>query len=272
MNSYSYKWAEYEIGEPVRFCISNNLTALSPHSHDELELMYFYNTGGGKYFCNGKYIDFSEKDLIVVNSKEIHSCDKWGEQSSAVCVMINTSKLLAASLRNLIYENKISDPQIDYDFKKLRSVTCEINMNPTEKECKIISIIYSILGTLSQYSTSKSIYNHRRSEIDSILHFIDENLSENLTSALLADKMHLSKDRFYHVFKEQTGVSPVNYILTARIKKACELMENTDMTIQEIALECNFCTSSYFTKKFSEYMKITPSEYRKQNCYYLWKF
>ena len=272
MNAFSYKWSYCEVYEPIHFCISDNLSPLSPHLHDEIELMYFYDTDGGKYFCNGKYIDFSRRELIVVNSKEIHSCDNWGEHCSAVCVMINPCKLSAESLINLTYENKVSDLKIDYYFNKLKSAVCE-EINKTEKKCKLISIIYSILGTLSKYSApQKSSYNHRRGEIDGILRYIGENLSENLTSAVLAEKMHLSKDRFYHVFKEYMGVSPINYILTERIKKACELLENTDMTIQEIASECNFCTSSYFTKKFFEYMKIMPSEYRKHKYSYLWKF
>lgn len=257
-----FNWLDAD--KPIRICISDNLGKLLPHAHDEIELMYFYKSAGGKYSCGGKNISFTSKNLLVVNPWECHGCDDWGNACVAACVIINTKMLSALSIKGQVYENKISDIRLDADFNELRPLIFANNLNYTEKECRINSIIYNILGTLSHYAKEPTVKKRRRAEIDQILKFIDENISENLTLEMLAENACLSKDRFYHIFKEDVGVAPSKYIVKERIKKACGLLINTDMSVQEIADECGFCTSAYFSKIFSEYMDISPSGYRKQ--------
>lgn len=265
LSNYSYKWTyNKNMYEPIRICITNNPMPLLMHSQKEIELMYFYKTGGGKYLCEGKNILFSSNELLVINPGEVHGCNDWGADCIAACIIIDTNKLSVAELKKFTYNNKISNSEIDDNFYKLKSLLDKNNLNDAERDCKVTSIVYNIMGVLSHYIRAENTQNSRRYEINQILDFIDENISEKLTINLLAKKMYLSDDHFYHIFKQHIGMSPINYILTKRIEKACWLLKNSELKISEIALECNFSTSSYFSKKFLEYMKLTPSEYKKQ--------
>ena len=55
----------------------------------------------------------------------------------------------------------------------------------------------------------------------------------------------------------------MEYIAKRRIQAAKELLTGTDMTIEDIAAETGFCTSSYFCKLFKKYEGITPTHFRK---------
>lgn len=262
MKTLHFNWYNTSDRMPIRICISDSLEPLLPHSHDEIELMFFYQSDCCNYLCNSKNFLFSSKDTLVVNSGEIHSCANWGNDCTVACVIINTNMLSDLSIKYVKFLNKIYDMCLTNCFEKLKSVLSDNNLNICETECKIYSIIYDILSILSHYTTYKTNTIHR-DDIKEILKYIDVNLCQNITLDILANKSYLSKDRFYHIFKEYTGFSPIKYILKQRIKKSCDLLKNSNMSIQEIALECNFCTSSYFSKKFLEYMKISPSKYRK---------
>lgn len=260
MKSMCFNWTDS--GEPVRLCISDTLTALLPHSQKETELMFFYRTEGCRYLCNGKELLCSSNDMLAVNPGELHSCSNWGRDCVAACVMINVDALSVPMLKNMNYPNKVRDEKIIECFGRLRALAEDETLNECGKRCGIYGIVYDILAALSNYS--KPVLNGSvRNDINEILSYIDANVSEDITPERLAEKIHLSKSRFYHIFKDCTGLTPVGYILKQRIKKACEILKSSDMSIQEIADECNFCTSSYFSKKFSEYMQVSPSEFRK---------
>lgn len=261
MKTLSFNWFDSNNYIPVRICVSDNLGPLLPHSHSELELMYFYRCSECRYLCNGTEISCRSNDLIAVNPGEIHSCSDWGADCSAVCVIIDTAMLPVSSVKYMTFANTVSDGRIKICFEELKLLFADNDLSFSEKECKIYSIIYNIFSILSKYSVQHSIKTHWE-DISEILRYIDTHISSDIAISALAEKYHLSRDRFNHVFKDYIGLSPVNYILRQRIKKSCELLKNTDMTISEIAMECNFCTSAYFCKKFSEYMQTTPTQYR----------
>ena len=59
-------------------------------------------------------------------------------------------------------------------------------------------------------------------------------------------------------------MQPVVYLNSYRIQRSLELLDNTDNKIIEIASMCGFDHVGYFNRKFMEYMKCTPTEYRKR--------
>ena len=89
--------------------------------------------------------------------------------------------------------------------------------------------------------------------------------SREIDVASYAADCHLSVSRFVHVFKEITGTSPANFIIAIRIKKACELLENTDLTVLQIAQTVGIDDQNYFSRLFKKRTGLAPSAYRK-NC------
>lgn len=267
MHTAQYNWNNKNFTKSaIEICYSESPSVLVAHAHEKLELMYFFDTEKCDYVCQNNKLELKQNDLLVVNPFEVHSCNNWGKNCKVICVLIDLKKLNIPSLYKLYFKIKISnDQEITNIFENIRQILFSSKLNTLEKDCKINSLIYKLLAVLSKYSSTIKNHSNRLNELKDILKFIEQNISQNISIAQLANIMHLSEDRFYHIFKERTGISPTVYILAKRIEKACYYLENTDMKISQIAQECNFCTSSYFTKKFKSIIKITPNQYRKQH-------
>jgi AraC-like DNA-binding protein len=81
----------------------------------------------------------------------------------------------------------------------------------------------------------------------------------------LAKLCNLSLSSFKREFKKVFDDSPANYILSAKIKKAKELLAISDLPINEIAYETGFNDPLYFTRQFKKKVGNSPSAYRKEN-------
>ncbi|MBI3991449.1 MAG: helix-turn-helix transcriptional regulator [Candidatus Omnitrophica bacterium] len=68
---------------------------------------------------------------------------------------------------------------------------------------------------------------------------------------------------FCKVFKDTSGMTPMEYVTNYRVQKACDLLSNTTKSVTEICFDVGFHSSSYFTKIFKEIIKITPKDYRR---------
>ncbi|MBN1415124.1 MAG: AraC family transcriptional regulator [Bacteroidales bacterium] len=92
---------------------------------------------------------------------------------------------------------------------------------------------------------------------------IREKLNRNLNVEALADELDIGYSLFRKTFKKYTGLSPVQYHLSLRLKQAHYLLASTSMSIKEIAFRLGFCSVYYFSKLFKEKTHTTPGEFRK---------
>jgi len=96
---------------------------------------------------------------------------------------------------------------------------------------------------------------------DAIAH-IETCFAEKITLDDLAQKANLSKRHFQRIFMECLGRSPIDHLLHVRIQKAAELLRHSNRTITEIAFDCGFSDSNYFTRQFRQIMNQSPGQYR----------
>ena len=114
-----------------------------------------------------------------------------------------------------------------------------------------------------QISQSSVNYSH----IEKACNYIRSHLSEDLSLARVSAEVYLSKNHLCHIFRTLTGVSFGEYVKQERIQRARILLCTTDSSIDDIAAECGFNSSTYFTTVFRKEMGIAPSIFRsKYNC------
>jgi AraC-like DNA-binding protein len=94
---------------------------------------------------------------------------------------------------------------------------------------------------------------------------IETGFAEKITLGDLAGKAHLSKRHFQRIFQECINRSPIDYLLHIRVQKAAELLKHSSRPITDIAFECGFGDSNYFTRQFRKIMNQTPKQYRQTN-------
>lgn len=104
---------------------------------------------------------------------------------------------------------------------------------------------------------------NNRTEIQGIINYIEEHLTEKLTLVKLAQLAHYSEYHFHRLFQFYTGNTVMTYIRNRRLSTAAALIRDTDQRLLEIALECGFQSHETFTRSFRKYFGLMPSELRR---------
>lgn len=102
-----------------------------------------------------------------------------------------------------------------------------------------------------------------RDNINRAINFLREYYNEDYSLEEVAKIANLSTYHFIRVFKNETGKTPIEYLLDFKIDKAKSLLTNKDKSISEICYDCGFNNPSHFTRVFKYKTGVTPSIYRK---------
>ncbi|QYO63938.1 helix-turn-helix domain-containing protein [Leptolyngbya sp. 7M] len=94
--------------------------------------------------------------------------------------------------------------------------------------------------------------------------YINEHLAEELSIAAIAGELEMSQYYFSRLFKQSVGLSPYQYVMQQRIKRAQALLKTTSLSILAIATQVGFSNQNQLTIQFRKFVGTTPSEYRKQ--------
>ena len=94
--------------------------------------------------------------------------------------------------------------------------------------------------------------------------YINEHFTEDIDLKKLADIEHYNISYYSEWFKNKMNVSPVEYIQNLRVKKAKELLLNTNLTILQISQIVGYEHNSSFTRVFKYLEKISPTEFRRK--------
>ena len=96
--------------------------------------------------------------------------------------------------------------------------------------------------------------------------YVESNYSERLDNHTVA--VHFGYHAYYlsSLFKEMTGLTLHQYILGVRLKRASQMLLNTDMSVSCIAGACGFQNPNHFSVKFKKEYKMSPLRYRQLHC------
>ena len=109
---------------------------------------------------------------------------------------------------------------------------------------------------------ASSAINTNSNPLAYITGFIKSNITEDIKLGVLSEKACMSKATFYRSFKKEYGISPLEYIITEKIKLAKTLLANPQNTLKSVAFECGFHDVNYFVRLFKKIESITPGQYQ----------
>jgi AraC family transcriptional regulator len=102
--------------------------------------------------------------------------------------------------------------------------------------------------------------------VNTILTYIDNNLSDDLSLETIAKLGFYSPFHFHRLFKSITNETLNGYVTRKRIEKAASLlMHKKDVSIAELVLQFGFSSNATFTRAFKKYYKQSPSGFRKSH-------
>lgn len=221
-----------------------------PHRHSCYELI-LYTKGHGYVDIGDKREMYTENKIIVIPPDTLHNEINL---LPAYNIFMGFHTDAACEIATGVYD---SDARI---FSILRAMLEEL-AGRREDYKKMLSFQLGQLLLLLRRTKLKSVSN---TNFSYVINYINENLALPIKIEDLAKICNYSYDRFRHIFKEQIGMPPKEYIRMMRLKKAQELLQSEEKSITEIAYESGFYDASDFCKTYKAHCGLSPLQYRRQ--------
>ena len=152
-------------------------------------------------------------------------------------------------------------PQLGNDIEKLAEASTNLKC-PT---LRVTRMFYALLETLVAHTV---LLGADGGEIDPVAparFYIDHHIGDKIAVSQLAKMCLLSESAFRKAFQLSTGMSPAQYKIHVKIRKAQDLLAGTpELSIAEIADMLGFYDMSYFYKTFTAQVGVTPGRYREE--------
>lgn len=177
-----------------------------------------------------------------------------------------------AELMNYLNHNQrlpmfFSSDSIEKDICEIFELTRNFSQ---EKESILSARIYAVIMSVAapavkEVEEGKSAPSGFALQAEAL---IRTNLTKKLTLDSLAAQFHISRFYFCHMFKEQFGSTPFQYIRAMKIDLAKKLLLSTNDSISEIASYLNFYDQGHFCSAFKQKEGCSPKQYRAAHCFY----
>lgn len=99
--------------------------------------------------------------------------------------------------------------------------------------------------------------------LEPTMRWVRDHIGEPLTLSDIAQQAAMSPRSLNRHFREETGTTPLQWLLTQRVRHAQELLETTTLSIEDIARDCGFGTAINLRQHFSRRVKMSPLSYRR---------
>lgn len=163
------------------------------------------------------------------------------------------------SIGNLI---PMTDPNSLHEAigEMLSCMRSEHRMNEGETS----ALIYGMLMKLLECSGASGAGGIGNPVVDRAIAYIQGHLTDKLSVEEIAANVGYSVSYFSHLFAEETGLSPYQFVVKSRVEQAQLLLKTTRLTIQEIAFQCGFNSAANFCYTFRRLAGLSPHHYRKR--------
>ncbi|MFD0619139.1 AraC family transcriptional regulator [Paenibacillus sp. GCM10027629] len=253
--------------------------AAACHWHPDLEFILVLQ-GSIDFFVNGKTVHLDQGNGIFVNSKRLHygfSADMT--DCTYIVVAIHPSLLGKDSWVGMEYwEEKFGSNSVDYvlltdEIHWQREVLLSLIQiydemhSHTRNPLRLLSQAMSLCACMGDHLTSNSghlVVDPSWTVVWKMTGFIHRHYENKITLDEIASAGSVCRSQCCELFSSYIGQTPNSYLTRYRIQKSCEMLQDTDRTISEIAISCGFQSASYFSYVFRNEMGMVPKSYRKQ--------
>lgn len=247
----------------------------SSHMHEQYEI-FISLSDGGTFFVREEGYPLRFGLVFFLNPFEIHRCFCNGSREyDRYVVRFPVDYLKWMSTKNTdivtLFNSAPIVQQLDNDtiFKMVEklSVLSEPANDRFGNDCERNIALQNFLLLMARIiNDTKIIANPAQKlegRIGDILSYIHENYNQNLSLEELSKQFFISKSRLSAIFKETTGFSVTDYVITYRIKVACTLLQN-GMNVQDVGSTVGFSTNTHFIRTFKNKIGCSPGSFAKR--------
>ena len=258
------------------------------HYHSYIEILYGIS-GTYEVILNGKYHKFTNGDLVLINSKEVHQINSCSQNGGQYIVLrfepeviynnmfhnhLHLKYVLPFILESSKHQKVIKREIIGDTFipELLHEISNEFQMETYGYELAIQNHIGRIFLWILRYfhEMSSEFMQSTLTDITFIkrlqpsFDYVLEHFNEEIKATHMAALCNMSSSYFSRTFNSQMAMNFNEYINYIRIMESEKLLVSTTMNVTEIANAVGFSTTSYFIKLFKSNKNISPKQFRKE--------
>lgn len=258
------------------------------HWHNALEINYVAE-GEAEIKSLNKTLHLKKGDAAFINSNVTHSIGAWNNMRKCKIYAHVFDMHFLSGMYSSIFERKYLLPVIrnravpiylihadSYEhIQMLEKITHMIRLAEEEP----FGYEFELRSDLSRFwcmffaetaelrASQKEIKNADDERLKQMIDYIQKNYMEKIELKEIAASADIGTRECSRCFVRCIGISPINYLISVRVRMAAQMLLTTDKTVLAISEDCGFSSSSYFGKVFRDHMKCTPAEYRRINRY-----
>lgn len=249
---------------------------MAVHWHTNLEMIRVLS-GELTVTLDHRAKTLGQGEIAFINSETVHGATP--RNCTYECIVFNLAFLKTGNAQcDEFIESLLSHAAFltefpsDSDVIRLTNAVFEqLSKDDAGSPFQTIGLFHQLLGKMQEkklfnsYLSPSSVQDEKKVvKLKTVLKYIRENFAKPITLEEMAAIAGLSNKYFCKFFKDMTGTTPVNYLLTYRIERAARTLLGTDLSVTQTAYECGFNDVSYFIKTFKTFKNVSPKDYRKR--------
>ena len=197
-------------------------------------------------------------ESLLIFPNQLHSLSSKNSKHMICIFSTDLVKAFKTKIKDKIPENNLFSPN-----SYLIDSVDKLSDNSSLFEKK--GILYSICAEFDKTAHYKETKNDNSNLLYEIFKFVEQNYNKDCSLNNLTLKTGFSYSYLSRYFKKTVGISYNDYVNQYRISNACYLLNNSDCSILQCALESGFNSLRSFNRNFITHLNITPSEYKKNS-------
>lgn len=232
-------WLLLIIKTPAIFALEGYETKISPGTAIVIppNVPYYYHNPNGEYIDDWLHFHFPEDAFSIeelLTPKTLFAVDDM--------------ELFSPYIRQLIWENTYTTSH------SLR----ESNLD------HLMHILLNHLSVAFHQKDTADSYNFYHSKLQGARIAMQSSLYDPISADDFAEQLGISKSYFQHLYTQQFGIPFQQDYIQMRINFAKDLLETTDMSMEQIAETCGYSSEVHFYRQFKNHVEMTPARYRKR--------
>ena len=248
---------------------------MQAHWHKEFEILRVLE-GELILYLNNAPKKLKKGDVIFVGCRTLHRATP--KRCNYECIVFDlnmlirqngdlTEKYLLPILGSEVEIDCHLTNNSDLIYQFVSSLFESVKDKKEARELEIFGTLFRIFSLLyrEKYILAKEDVFHSRSEraVTKTIRYIQENFHSPITLEKLSEVSGVDEKYLCRIFKEYTSKTPITSVNELRIENACNEMTVNKKSITRAAFDSGFNDSSYFSKTFRHYKKMSPKEYKK---------
>lgn len=260
---------------------SHEINMAFPHCHSFFEIMILISDQEAYHPIEGNPYSIRSGDIVLLRPSVLHRTEyPKGTPSKRLIIgflyppdlwdMEETYQKLFEPFYAQMPIYRFPPKQRQIIYEKLNQIYLRSLEDEAEdlKALTVHGIFIDFLYTLRQFApfntyTNEPFKDQVSQKIYSIVTYIHNHFSEELTLDFLSKEFYISPYYLSHQFKDVTGYTLTQYIQMTRIRNVQYMLLNSRKKISSLAEECGFTSFSQFNRIFQKYCSQSPSEFRK---------